>query len=209
VDKKNMITLYLVRHGETEWNAEQRFQGHSDVPLNENGRRQAEAIAQHLATQELDAIYASDLSRAWDTAAAIAAHHDIELAAEANLREGSFGQWEGLTYAEIEQRDPKAVAAWHEDISSFSPPAGESIHQLHDRVAAAYRQIAARHADQTVLLVAHGGSLQMLICLLLGLPAKSFWQFNLGHCSLSKISIYEAGAIINTINDTNHILETL
>jgi alpha-ribazole phosphatase len=204
-----MIQLLLVRHGETDWNASQRFQGHSDVPLNENGRRQAEAIAQRLAEHELEAIYASDLSRAWDTAAAIAAHHNIEPIAEAKLREGSFGQWEGLTYAEIEQREPEAVKAWHADISSFQPPDGESIHQLYERVVAAYQQIAARHAGQTVLLAAHGGSLQMLICYLLGLPPKSFWQFNLGHCSLSKISVYDAGASINLINDTNHLPESL
>jgi len=202
-----MNTLYVVRHGETEWNADQRFQGHSDVPLNERGRQQAEAIGERLANVEMHAIYASDLSRAWDTATAIAAHHEIEPISETNLREGSFGQWEGLTYAEIQKRDPEAVEAWHDDIGTFSPPEGETIHQLYDRVAAAYEQIAAQHQDQNIVLVAHGGSLQMLICQLLGLPAKSFWQFNLSHCSLSKISIYETGAIINVLNDSGHILE--
>lgn len=201
-----MLHLLLVRHGETDWNLSQRFQGQSDVPLNEKGHQQAAAIARRLANEEIHAIYASDLSRAWDTAEAIAKNHAREIIAEPRLREGSFGQWEGLTYAELRQREPDAVEAWHEDISSFAPPDGETLYQLAERVDAAYQYIAAKHQDQSVLLVAHGGSLQMLISTLLGLPPISFWQFNLDHCSLSKISIYGEGAIINALNDTNHLM---
>lgn len=200
-----MIRLLFVRHGETDWNRAQRFQGQSDIPLNATGRAQAQEIGRRLAKEEIDAIYASDLSRAWDTASVIANLHGIEPTPEPALREGSFGQWEGLTYNEIQQRDPEAVQAWHEDLSTFTPPGGETIQQLSERAVAAYQQIESKHQDQTVLLVAHGGSLQMLICSLLGLSAKSFWQFNLDHCSLSKIMVYEAGAIINYLNDTNHL----
>lgn len=200
-----MFQLLLVRHGETDWNRSQRFQGQSDVPLNATGRAQAEAIARRLAGKQIDALYASDLSRAWDTAAAIAAVHNLEVRAEPNLREGHFGEWEGATYAEIQARDPEAVNAWHDDISSFAPPGGETLDQLAERVKKAYDKIAPQHTDQTVLLVAHGGSLQMLIAYLLGLPPKAFWQFHLGHCSLSNISVYDTGAIINVLNDSNHI----
>lgn len=199
-----MITLYLVRHGQTDWNVSHRFQGQSDIHLTEKGRIQAQAIAQRLAAEEIHAIYASDLSRAWDTAEAIASHHNIEVIATPNLREASFGQWEGLTYDEIQQRDPEAVKAWHEDIGNFSPPEGETLHQLADRVTAAYVNIAANHQDQTVLAVAHGGSLQMLICILLELTPEHFWQFNLDHCSLSKVLMYEEKAILNLLNDSGH-----
>ncbi len=200
-----MTQLLLVRHGETDWNLAQRFQGHTDVPLNENGRQQAAAIAQHLADEEIHAIYASDLNRASSTATAIAEHHPCEVIAEPLLREGDFGQWEGLTYTEIQARDPEAVRAWHEDLLNFAPPDGETPRQLAERVASFYSNIQAQHHDETLLLVAHGGSLQILICLLLDIPIEKFWQFNLAHCSLSKISIYKEGAIINYLNDINHI----
>jgi len=200
-----MLNLLLVRHGETDWNVTQRFQGQTDVPLNQKGHQQAAAIAQHLASEEIHAIYSSDLSRAWDTAEEIAKNHQCEVVAEPRLQEISFGQWEGMTYDELQQREPEAVKAWHNDIGSFSPPGGETLQQLSVSAAAAYQHISVNHQDQTVILVAHGGSLQMLITNLLGLPPKSFWQFNLDHCSLSKISVYEEGAIINFLNDTNHI----
>jgi len=169
-----MTQLFLVRHGETDWNVTQRFQGQSDVPLNENGHQQAAAIAQRLAAEQIHAIYASDLSRAWDTASAIASHHEIDIAAEPRLREGSFGQWEGATYDELQQRHPEAVKAWHEDLGSFAPPDGETLHQLAARVASFYEHIQTKPQDETVLLVAHGGSLQILICHLLEIPIEKF-----------------------------------
>jgi len=200
-----MLHLLLVRHGEPDWNLTNRFQGHSDIPLNITGHQQAAAIGGRLAKEEIHAIFTSDLSRARDTAKKIAENHACDIIVEPRLREGSFGQWEGLTYAELQQRQPEAVEAWHEDISSFAPPGGETLHQLARRVDQAYNDIAANHQDQTVLLVAHGGSLQMLIANLLELPPKSFWQFNLDHCSLSKISVYDESAIINSLNETNHL----
>jgi alpha-ribazole phosphatase len=200
-----MIKLCLVRHGETEWNASHRFQGQTDVPLNEKGRNQAKAIAQRLETREIHAIYASDLSRAWETATEIASHHSISIIPEPNLREASHGMWEGLTYDEIAQQYPAEAQAWQSDISKFSPPEGESIHQLYARVGVAYQNISQNHNDETILVVAHGGPLQMLICHIMELPATQFWQFRLANCSLSEIAIYEQGAIINSLNDTCHL----
>ncbi len=199
-----MTQLLLVRHGETEWNLAQRFQGHTDVPLNEKGRQQAAAIAKRLADEEIHAIFASDLNRAASTASAIAECHSCEVINEPLLREGNFGHWEGLTYAEIQARDPEAVKAWHEGILNFAPPGGETPRQLAERIASFYNKLLARYHDETLLLVAHGGSLQILICQLLDIPIEKFWQFNLSHCSYSSISIYEHGAIINVLNDRGH-----
>lgn len=199
-----MIKLILVRHGETDWNAAQRFQGHSDVPLNMKGQQQAAAIAQRLAGEEIHTIYTSDLRRAMDSAEAIAEHHAAEIIAESRLREGDFGQWEGLTYAEIEARDPEAVAAWHADLLNFAPPDGETPLQMANRIASFLEEIKVRHADETLLLVAHGGSLQILICKLLDIPIGKFWQFSLSHCSYSSISFFEHGAIIHVLNSTSH-----
>jgi len=199
----------MVRHGETDWNLKGRFQGHSDVPLNSIGRQQSAAIARRLAGEDLHAIYASDLSRAWDTAVAIGNHHECEIIADPRIREGNFGQWEGMTYAEIETRDPQAVKAWHEDLLNFAPPAGETPLQVAARAAAFNDDLRANHQNEALLLVAHGGALQILTCLLLGIPIEKFWQFNLDHCSLTKISVYDEGAIINLLNDTNHIIHKL
>lgn len=201
-----MTQIYLVRHGETDWNAAQRFQGQSDVPLNENGRQQASQIAQRLAKEEIDAMYASDLSRAWETVEAIAQRHACPLMAESRLRESDFGDWEGCTYPEIQARDPEAVQAWHEDLANFIPPGGESLPQFAQRIKAAYQDIIRQHnEEETILLVAHGGSLQILIAHLLGLDPAQFWQFHLKPCSLSVISTYEEGAILNLLNDTCHL----
>ncbi len=204
-----MLQLLMVRHGETDWNLTHRFQGHSDVPLNKNGREQVAAIARRLASEDLHTIYASDLSRAWDTAVAIGDHHTCEIIADPRIREGNFGQWEGMTYAEIETRDPQAVKAWHEDLLNFAPPDGETPLQVAARVAAFNDDLRANHQNETLLLVAHGGALQILICLLLDISIEKFWQFNLDHCSLTKISVYPEGAIINLLNDANHITHKL
>nr|MBC8331375.1 alpha-ribazole phosphatase [Anaerolineae bacterium] len=191
---------------ETDWNLANRFQGQSDVPLNARGHEQAAQLAAHLATEKFNAIYASDLNRAWDTAQAIAAHHTCPLITEPRLREGNFGKWEGCTFDELEKRDPERVKAWMEDVGHFTPPDGETLHELAERVAAAYADIAAKHTnDEIILIVAHGGSMQMLIRHLLNLPINNFWQFHLSHCSVSKIAVYPEGAIINLFNDICHL----
>jgi 2,3-bisphosphoglycerate-dependent phosphoglycerate mutase len=145
-----MTTLLLARHGETDWNRELRIQGSSDIDLNELGRRQAHFLAQELTDVELDAIYASDLSRARATAAAVAATHGLEVKFDPRLRERSFGSWEGLT---------------REDISAFPPGSrhdGESDEEVRERMLEAVQAIADAHPGEQVLVVSHGGALNTL-----------------------------------------------
>jgi alpha-ribazole phosphatase len=203
-----MVRLILARHGETAWNAQARYQGQADVELNEAGRRQAAALARRLARLakgEIHAIYASDLQRAWKTAQAIAAPHSLPMRAEPRLREMSFGDWEGLTYGEIQERDPQTLAAWEADPLHVSPPGGETLAQVAARVQSALDDVTRSHQDQTVLLVAHGGPLRVLICLALGLDPRTHWQFRLDTAAISELEIYEAGAILNYLNDTEHL----
>src|SRR5438105_5656365 len=139
-----MSTLVLVRHGETDWNAERRWQGHTDVPLNARGREQARSLAEELADQPIEAIYASDLSRARETAEIVAARLRLPVVVDPDLREIDAGSLEGLTREEIGGR------AWD----------GEA-HQAHgERVLRAVRRIAAAHPAGRVLVVAHGGCLR-------------------------------------------------
>ena len=139
-----MTTLLLVRHGETDWNAEGRLQGHTDRPLNDFGRRQAEALAERLAGDGIDAIYASDLSRARETAEIVGARLGLPVVLEPGLRERNWGTWEGLTGSE---RDRVEYV-------------GEAPEEHAARVLAAVRAIAERHPGRRVVVVTHGGSLR-------------------------------------------------
>lgn len=140
-----MTTLLLVRHGETDWNAERRWQGHADVPLNERGREQARALAEELADTEIDAIYASDLSRARDTAEAVGTRLGIPVVTDPALREIDVGPIEGLTAEES-----KGIDSWQ----------GEPKEAHAQRILDALRRIAERHPAERVLVVTHGGSMR-------------------------------------------------
>jgi alpha-ribazole phosphatase len=196
------MKLFLVRHGQTDWNLTRRFQGQSDVPLNETGRQQANALAGRLSNQSFDAIYSSDLRRAAETAGMICAS---KIHFGTGLREVNFGDWEGLTYDEIKERYPDSLATWERNVYSSSPPNGETLEDLEKRVQSFLNDLIQKHNDQTVLVVAHGGVLQVLVCLALKLPPEMYWQFYLSTASLSQISFYPAGAILNLLNDTSHL----
>ena len=145
-----MTTLLLARHGETDWNRDLRIQGSSDIELNELGRRQAQSLAQELTDVDLDAIYASDLSRASATAAAVAATHGLQVTHDSRLRERSFGSWEGLTREDL---DALPEGSRHD---------GESDEEVRARMLAAVHDIAAAHPGEQVLVVSHGGALNAL-----------------------------------------------
>jgi len=200
-----VIRLILVRHGATAWNSEERYQGQSDQPLDEMGQQQAAALAQRLAQEEIHAIYASDLKRAWDTATVIAEPHDVPVQAEPRLREIDFGAWDGLTYGEIEQRYSQALAAWKANPLKIAPVEGENLGQVSGRVRAFLADTLRDRQEQTVLLVAHGGSLQVLLCLTLGLVPRARWQFRLSAASLSELHLYEDGAVLTRLNDRSHL----
>ena len=201
-----MIRLLLVRHGTTAWNREGRYQGQTNVPLDKTGVQQALALRSRLAREEIGAIYASDLKRAWQTASAIAVPHALVIRPEPRLREIDFGIWDGSTYHEIKQRSPEALAAWEADPLNAAPHGGESLGQVTARVRAALDDIARVHRGQTVVVVAHGGSLQVLLCLVLGLVPNARWQFRLSAASLSELQLYEGGAVLTRLSDCSHLV---
>jgi len=141
-----MTTLLLVRHGETDWNAEGKLQGHSDRPLNDFGRRQANALADRLAGDDVAAIYSSDLSRAKETAEILGARVGVPVVVDPDLREKNWGNWEGLTGDE----------RIHVEFE------GESTKDHRERVLRAVERIAERHPGQRVVVVTHGGSLRRI-----------------------------------------------
>jgi probable phosphoglycerate mutase len=154
--------LLLIRHGETAWNAEHRVQGQLDIPLSPLGVLQSARLAECLANEPIDAVYSSGQSRAWLTAAPLAARLGLEVIAEPRLRERSFGIFEGLTLDEIAERYPPEFKKWRERDPAWRPEGGESGQQLIDRVLSAVSDIGVNHPSQTVVLVSHGGVLDVL-----------------------------------------------
>lgn len=201
------LRLLLARHGQTEHNSQGRFQGSSDTPLSEEGRAQAAALAARLANEPIAAIYTSDLQRARLTAESIAQHHACELVVDPRLREMNFGQWEGLTYEEIAKRNPFKLAWWELNKLKSSPPDGEKLTDFFNRVEQGLNEIKRQHDEQSVLVVAHGGVLKMILCQVLKLSPRAYWQFELSTASLSEVTIYPPGGIIRGLNDTNHLEE--
>ena len=200
-----MTRLLLLRHGRTEWNVQGRYQGQTDVSLNAAGRRQARRLADRMRLEEIDAIYASDLQRAWETAGAVGRAQGLSIKTEPRLREISFGAWEGKTHDEIEAHEAEALHRWYKDPVRTAPPGGETLGAVVQRVREAYEDVLKHHTEGTVALVAHGGTLRALLCIALDLAPDNYWQFNIDEASISRIDIYEQGAILNVLNDTSHL----
>ncbi|HEX3255661.1 MAG TPA: histidine phosphatase family protein, partial [Gaiellaceae bacterium] len=161
-----MTTVYLARHGESDWNVERRWQGHADRPLTDRGREQARDLAARLADLELDAVYSSDLRRAWETAEPVAASHGLEVIRLPELREVDVGSWCGLTRDECAERFPDAFARWRDGGSGWED--GESYEEMGERIVAVVQRLAADHPDGSILVVSHGGPIRAVHAAVLG-----------------------------------------
>ena len=202
-----MARLFLVRHGQTAWNLEGRIQGHTDIPLNEVGRSQINRLSAALAAMPFAVAYSSDLSRCSAAARTLLGERDIPLHLMPELREQFYGEWEGLTYAQIEVQYPSQFDRLMTGDPTFAPPGGESVDGLVQRVGGIRDQLsrAADDAGGDVLVVAHSVSLRALVVALLDLPTGSFWRFQVDQSSLSVVSIYPENATLDLWNDTSHL----
>jgi len=162
--------ILLARHGETEWNRLGRWQGHADPPLNETGRRQAEALAARLASDGIAAVFSSDLRRASETARIVADRLGLDVEEERALREIDVGSWSGLTRSEVQERYPEGFARW---LAGEIGHDGETREELSQRVVGAVERIAAAHVDEHVLVVTHGGAIRALRRHAAGDPGES------------------------------------
>lgn len=198
--------LVAIRHGETAWNAERRLQGQLDIPLNALGRRQAARLADALRHEGLDAVVASDLGRAWQTAQALAAPLGLPLTAEPGLRERAFGVMEGHTYEDIEQRWPEFAARWKARDPGFAAPdGGESLEGFYARCVAAAERVARAFAGRSVALVCHGGVLDCLYraATRVSLDAPRSWQ--LGNAAVNRLLHTPQGLSLVGWNDQHHL----
>jgi ribonuclease H / adenosylcobalamin/alpha-ribazole phosphatase len=199
-------TTVLLRHGDTQLSPEHRFSGLRDLPLSANGTRQAQAAACRLATgAPIDAVVSSPLQRAVATAAIAAGELGLTAAIDDDLRETDFGDWDGFTLEEIQQRWPAAAAAWRRDPEQ-APPGGESFADTSCRVNRACDRLLRDHGGQTVLVVSHVTPIKIMLCRALDVPLSTLYRLYLGSACINEIQWHGRGfAAVHRVNDTSHL----
>jgi probable phosphoglycerate mutase len=197
--------VLAIRHGETAWNVDTRIQGQLDIPLNDTGRWQAHRLALAVADEGIDAVYSSDLLRAWQTARSVAAGSGREVIADTGLRERGFGIFEGLTFAEIARRWPEQSERWRRRDPAFGAEGGEVLTDFYARSMAAATRLASAHPGQTIALVAHGGVMDCLYraASRVALDAPRSWQ--LGNASINRLLYTPQGFTLIGWSDTYHL----
>lgn len=200
-----MTRIYFVRHGETEWNASLRYQGHADIPLGDAGIAQARALSERLKTVKFAGCYASDLSRALQTAEIIAEPHGLVVQSLPQLRETHFGVWEGLTYNQIVDQYPEHMRNWQSDPVSTVIPGGESLGDVAERVNQGLAMVLKQHQEGNVLVAAHGGTIRIILATILGMDLSHYWKLRQDNTAVNIVDFYDERAIVMTINDIHHL----
>ncbi len=199
------MELIIIRHGETEWNRLERCQGISDIPLNDTGREQARRLADSLKTEELSAIFSSDLVRARETAETIANLHSLSVSFDHNLREMDQGEFEGLEFTRIRKDYSGVLKKWTNDPENLRIPGGETLLEVQNRAWDAFHEIYSKHAGDRVLMVSHNLTIISLLCKFSGKSLSSFREFNVRETSKSIVICKESDYTISLLNDIGHL----
>ena len=201
-----MLTIVLlIRHGETDWNSVGRWQGHTDIPLNENGIRQARLLAERLVSWPVTAIYTSDLKRAAKTATILGETLNLKPVADVSLRERNGGQFQGLTANELQTHHAEQLQRFR---NGAAPPGGEANLDVANRITTIFERLVTQHKGQMIVMVSHGGAMNVLIGHLLGLPQSQSAPINLnGNTGLTIVEIDENGPRLTLLNDTCHLTD--
>ncbi len=199
-------TILLTRHGQTAWNRDERFRGQTDIPLNDTGERQAQALAERLAAFPVTAVYTGPMQRAVRTGAICAARLGLTPQVLPGLLDTNYGEWEGQSWQEVKARYPELFHKYITAPAGLCFPGGESLEATQHRAVEALETAIARHQDGTVVLVAHMGVNKVLLCAVLGLDLNHFWALRQDTCSLNIFRCPEPGRYeIVTLNDTCHM----
>ena len=200
------MNLWLIRHGETDWNVEGRMQGQADTPLNARGLEQAEQLAARLAAEtQIDALYTSPLARAYATAQILARRLNLTPIADQRLVEHGIGDLEGLTFAEVEARYPELVRAWRESRTRVPLPGEEPLSELRARIVGAMDDIRARHVGANVAVVSHGAALRLFVGTIMGLDLEQRLPFWFDNASVSLVEWSNPFPRVRLLNDTCHL----
>jgi alpha-ribazole phosphatase/probable phosphoglycerate mutase len=196
-----MVTkIYLIRHGETVGAGSMRYKGHLDVPLSENGIKQIKRLAEYLSQNtDLHTVYASDLDRAVKSAEIIGGLSGLKTVVIKELKERNFGEWEGMTFGEIEKKWPDAFRAWADNPLKFSPVGGESTLEARDRVMPVFNEITNKPQGQNIAIVSHGGVIRIILCELLGIPLENIFRIEQDFAALNIIELWDY-PVIKKIN---------
>ncbi|MCE5286461.1 MAG: alpha-ribazole phosphatase [Pelosinus sp.] len=203
-----MTKVILVRHGQTLWNVDCRYQGQSDVSLNETGLKQARLLAARLLGEDVAAIYASDLGRAKMTAEEIAKRHNLAVSIVPELREISFGEWEGMTFGEIDEKWPGLMSRIFKQPDTVEIPGGETYQAVQQRATQAIDKLVKKHPEETIIVVSHGATIRTILCAALEVPLTSVWRIRQDNTAVNVIE-YSADnwASVALINDIHHLKE--
>lgn len=201
------MRIFLLRHGETIWNKEQRTQGHTDIELTPLGKAQAQALARSLKGMGIVKVYSSPLRRALETARTIAELHGVETGVEEGLKELNQGLLEGLTYYELVTNHQEFLRKWMEDPVPLRMPEGESMAELQERVWEAIQRIAQVHSNENVGVVSHNLAIRAILCKVLGLSLGNFRRLTQDVAAKNVIEYGERGWLLASLNDVCHLHE--
>jgi alpha-ribazole phosphatase len=205
-----MTKVILVRHGQTLWNVDCRYQGQSDVCLNETGLKQAKLLAERLASQPAAAIYASDLGRAKTTAEVIAKLHNLPVEIIPEVREISFGEWEGLRFSEIDEKWPGVMQRVFKQPETVEIPGGETFEDVQERAVRAIRKLVKQHPEEIIIVVSHGATIRTILCAALNIPLTSVWRIRQDNTAVNIIDYHEDNWVsVALMNDTHHLKDMI
>jgi broad specificity phosphatase PhoE len=199
-----MTTILLIRHGETDWNAEKIFRGRADIELNENGIKQAELLAKHLAGERIVAIYSSPLKRALRTAGIMAGSHQVDVTPALGLLDFDYGEWQGLSHHAVKEKYQTLYAQWLSNPHPLRVPGGESLDDVRGRVLKLIDEVISEYKG-IVALVSHRVVGKVLICALLGLDNSHFWNIRLDTCGITTFVHEKSRFVLVRHNDTSFL----
>ena len=202
-----MGKIFIVRHGQTSGNRARKYFGITDIELNEEGIIQAGLISKRLKRENICRIYSSNLKRAFKTAEIIAKPHKINVESKKDLMEINFGDWEGLSFQEIQKSYPHEFSKWQNNIMDFTIPHGESVLELKKRVEPAFSEILNSAVENNVVIVTHGGPIRVILSKILSPNAleTTFWKIKQDNAALNIIENIDNTQVISLVNDTSHL----
>lgn len=195
----------LIRHGETDWNKEDRFRGRSDVGLNAAGHDQAQKIAARFTGVKIAAVYSSPLPRALETAAPLAAEHHLQVEPSADLLDIDFGGWEGLSREEAHTKFPDQFDLWMKAPGRVRFPGGESLRQVRNRIENMLRELSEDHLGETVALFSHRITCHVMLCHVIGLPNDAIWRFRQDVACVNEFKERDGQYVLTLLNSTAHL----